>query len=115
MTIAFDFDDTITSDHRTMLKVMRLFRKAGHTVIVATLRHEHERAFVDRLLKEEFPVVFCGRQIKAPECRAQGYQVDVWVDDMPEYCRRALLERPDPAPLPETADSPKPVALVLDL
>lgn len=91
MTIAFDFDDTITADPRTMIAAMRLFREAGHTVIVATLRHSGESDAVDRLLKGEFPIVYCSRRIKHQECVRAGYVVNIWVDDMPEFCRDALL------------------------
>lgn len=92
MTIAFDFDGTITADPPTMIAAMRSFRAAGWTVIVATLRGAHERNdAVDRLLGTEFPVVYCNRKTKNTACRAAGHLVNVWVDDMPEMCRPAVL------------------------
>lgn len=91
MTIAFDFDHTITADPKAMLSAMRLFKEAGHTVIVATLRHNSEYEAVDRIIRGDFPVVYCCRKIKAPMCAQAGYSVDVWVDDMPEFCRETLL------------------------
>jgi hypothetical protein len=91
VTIAFDFDHTITADPATMLAAMHLFKQAGHTVIVATLRHNSEYEAVDRIIRGGFPVVYCCRNIKAPMCHQAGYSVDVWVDDMPEFCRETLL------------------------
>lgn len=91
MTIAFDFDHTITADPAAMIAAMRLFRNAGHVVIVATLRDRWETDAVDRLLKDEFPVVYTGRKTKNPECQKAGYTVNVWVDDMPEFCRDTVL------------------------
>ncbi len=92
MTIAFDFDGTITADSPTMIAAMRHFRAAGWTVIVATLRGFEERNdAVDRLLGTEFPIVYCNRRTKNTVCRAAGFNVNVWVDDMPEFCRPTVL------------------------
>jgi hypothetical protein len=92
VTIAFDFDGTITADPATMIAAMRLFRDAGWTVIVATLRGEHERNdAVQRLLAGEFPVVYSNCKVKQSACRAAGYTVNVWVDDTPQLCCETLL------------------------
>lgn len=91
MTIAFDFDNTITAAPREMIAAMRLFREAGHTVLCATLRRESEYETVDRVLRGEFPVVYCDRKTKYDVCLERGFRVDVWVDDMPEFCRNARL------------------------
>lgn len=91
MVIAFDFDNTITAAPKEMIASMRLFREAGHTVICATLRKHSEYEAVDRVLKGEFPVVYCDRRIKYGECLKKGFRVDVWVDDMPEFCRNTKM------------------------
>lgn len=91
MTIAFDFDRTITADPRTMLAAMELFRSAGHTVLVATLRWPYESEAVERLTRGLYPVVYCSHKTKHPECLRAGFAVDVWVDDMPEFCRESLV------------------------
>lgn len=91
MVIAFDFDNTITAAPREMIASMRLFREAGHTVLCATLRRESEYESVDRVLRGEFPVVYCDRKTKYGVCLEKGFRVDVWVDDMPEFCRNTKL------------------------
>lgn len=90
MTIAFDFDNTITADPSTMLAAMQVFRDAGHTVLVATLRYPSESDAVDRIIRGLYPVVYCCRNVKHPTCVAAGFKVDVWVDDMPENCREVI-------------------------
>jgi hypothetical protein len=94
MTIAFDYDGTLTADPRTMIAAMRLFEAAGHTVIIATMRHENSAYSVLRGLGRDYrpPIVYCyGHKDKATACARAGYAVDVWVDDTPEFCREGLI------------------------
>ncbi len=96
MTIAFDFDNTITLAYAFFGGMMKLALKMGHTVIICTLRGVHERKeVVDFLyvhsLTDAVPVVYCNREIpKAKVCARHGYAVDVWIDDSPEHCREIL-------------------------
>lgn len=43
------------------------------------------------MLRGEFPVVYCDRKTKYGACLQKGFRVDVWVDDMPEFCRDTII------------------------
>lgn len=69
---------------KTFNKVIKLFQDAGHTVICVTGRDggamgDPVRASIGQLV----PVVFAGPEWKKIAAKNQGYDVDVWVDDIP--------------------------------
>lgn len=91
MTVAFDFDDTITADPAGMIAMMRYLRYCrGHTVIVATLRAPWHNGEVDSILGDEFTVIYCAMREKDGVCRAAGYNVDIWIDDDPGCCKASV-------------------------
>lgn len=88
MIIAFDYDGTWTRAPETFRQVVALFQAAGHTCILVTGRmQEHGygnevRAAIGDLM----PVIFAKHgEWKRDAARAAGYEVDVWIDDRPEY------------------------------
>lgn len=85
MIIAIDYDMTYTADPETFEKVIALFKAAGHTVICVTGRSDDGvmdvpvRNSIGKLV----PVVFAGKEWKATAAKKQGYNVSIWIDDMP--------------------------------
>ncbi len=84
MIIAIDYDNTYTADPETWNKVIKLFQDAGHTVICVTGRDggamgDPVRASIGQLV----PCVFAGPEWKKVAAKNQGYNVDVWCDDVP--------------------------------
>ncbi len=85
MIVAIDYDNTYTADPETFEKVIALFLAAGHTVICVTGRSNDGvmdipvRNSIGKLV----PVIFAGPEWKADAARKMGYEVNVWVDDIP--------------------------------
>lgn len=85
MIIAIDYDYTFTADPDTFTKIIDLFQKAGHTVICVTGRSDDGvmdipvRNSIGKLI----PVIFAGKEWKAEAAKKRGYNVNIWIDDMP--------------------------------
>lgn len=92
MTISLDFDDTFTADPKLWTAFVRQAHARGHTVLLVTNRPALFRAEVDAAVAG-LPfreVIFAGRTPKRLAARRRGYEVHVWVDDLPhtvEYGR----------------------------
>lgn len=84
MIIALDFDETYTADPVLFTQFAALARKAGHTVIVATMRYEHEGDEVSKELGW-LPIHFTGRKAKRQFLASKGIHPDVWIDDNPAW------------------------------
>ena len=95
LTIAFDYDDTITAAPVVMADWMRTARLAGHRVIVVTLRRENEEnhaeinAWLIENDLEPVPIFMTSGRSKLDHMKHQReigrvqWRVDVWVDDSP--------------------------------
>jgi len=86
MNIAFDYDDTITSDPRTFENAMEMFDRAGWYVYVVSGRlHVAGRALA---YLKDLPFirgVYTTDYINKREfMEDKGIEIDVWVDDTPE-------------------------------
>lgn len=84
MIIAVDYDGTYAADPNTFNKIIKLFQEAGHTVICVTGRSggamgDIVRATIGQLV----PCVFAGGDWKSDAAKKAGYNVSVWIDDMP--------------------------------
>ena len=89
MNIALDYDGTYTADPTFWNKFIRLARRAGHRVIIATSRMKHgvlesEQPIARDLNVGVDAVVFCNHNLKDEVCRKHGWTIDVWIDDRPE-------------------------------
>lgn len=90
MTVGLDYDMTITLDPELWREWVELLRAKGHVLVIVTGRVA-QPPFCDPV--EEFarsfnppvPIVFAGLMWKKQAALAQGFKVDVWIDDLPEY------------------------------
>lgn len=87
MTIAIDYDNTYTLDPDLFRDMAQRFLRRGHHVIVVTGRSGDEPwgGEVRASIRDLCPIVFAGLSWKREAAIAEGYIVDVWIDDMPEY------------------------------
>ncbi len=89
MTIAIDYDKTWTADPDLWNTFTKLAKSRGHQVIIAT-----SRVAPDADGNPEFktlPVLFCGKEFKEVFCREAGYEVDIWIDDMPGTIQQVVV------------------------
>lgn len=98
-TIALDFDCTFTSDIEFWRLFVRLCAKRGHSVVLVTARHDtpENHALVGDVigaptLQLLSGLVFTSRGPKRTHAAARGYNIDIWIDDLPEFVGSASLE-----------------------
>lgn len=86
MIIAIDYDNTYTVDPEFWNKFILEAEEAGHKVICVTGRDNLEdwARSVNESIGKLCPVVFAGSRWKREAALAQGWKVNVWIDDMPE-------------------------------
>ena len=87
MIIAIDFDNTFTADPEAWREVILMMQARGHRFVCVTGRsNEGEWAEqVNKALDGLIPVVFAGHQWKREAAKKAGFDVSIWIDDMPEY------------------------------
>lgn len=92
-TIAIDFDGTFTADPAAWMAVIDVLKTGGHTVICATARDETEssKTEITEALSSMVVVVFCGDRAKDEVTTANGFAVDIWIDDNPERCKKPFI------------------------
>jgi len=98
-TIGLDFDCTFTSDIEFWRLFVQLCVKRGHQVVLVTARHDtpENHALVRDViggptLLQLAGVVFTSRGPKRPHATERGFQIDIWIDDLPEFVGNASLE-----------------------
>lgn len=82
MLIALDFDGTYTEDPRLWDDFVAYARKRGHEVHLVTMRAHSEAV---RLGCEVDAIHYTDRKSKRQYMQARGLNVQVWIDDMPEF------------------------------
>ena len=85
MKIALDYDDTYTQDPELWLRFVKDALERNHDVRVVTMRFPFEGIGMDPRLLELVPVIFTERCAKKRVCFLQGFVVDVWIDDRPDF------------------------------
>lgn len=81
MLIAIDYDDTFTRDPYFWRCVMAQGRQRGHTFVCVTMRYEPPDPMREPWIPCE--VVCTAGELKDLCARRAGFNVDVWIDDMP--------------------------------
>jgi hypothetical protein len=90
-TIAIDFDRTFTSDVDFWRGVVELAVKRGHRVLCVTARTdsvksraEIARVFGPYIFSQLTCCIFCNHSPKRAAALSYGYNIDIWIDDLPE-------------------------------
>ena len=86
MIIAIDYDNTYTADPEGWEAFIDLMESRGHKVICVTGRDDG--FFGDPVRKsigKKIPVVFAGSAWKIDAAKKSGWDVNVWIDDSPQY------------------------------
>lgn len=86
LTVAIDYDDTFTADVRTWSNVIKLLQCAGHRVVCVTARQgsDGNRCEVTGAMPDGVAVLFAYGWQKREFARANGIEVHIWIDDLPE-------------------------------
>lgn len=98
MIIALDYDGTFTQDPELWLKLIPLFRAAGHEVFCCTMRTPAEVSGMDSKLLSVVQVIPTSRAGKAEFLKKMGIIVDVWIDDSPMFILADAADRPAKRP-----------------
>lgn len=97
LTIAIDFDGTFIADPVLWRMFIEQAHGRGHRCVCVTGRSDEGELTgeVRRAINGLVPVVFAGPNWKRDAARAAGFEVNVWIDDNPEYVAcQALISDP---------------------
>jgi len=85
MQIAIDWDKTYTSDPQLWASIIKMMMDRGHNPVIVTRRTQADP------VRAPFgvPVLYVGNNLKEPAAIRAGYNIKIWVDDQPQYIRRA--------------------------
>jgi hypothetical protein len=83
--ISLDYDATFTVDPELWLNFVKNAKTRGHEVIVVTMRSAIEAKFIDPRLSEQVQIIATDRKQKRKFARTHGKNVDIWIDDCPEF------------------------------
>lgn len=84
LTIALDYDGTVTTDPDLWTDFLRRASARNHRVAIVTMRSPDEP--VDNpLIALAWRVIYTSRQAKQAFVRSRGIRVDIWIDDQPHY------------------------------
>lgn len=84
LTIAIDWDGTYNADPDLFKDIIELIKLKGHKVVIVTGRSECTGQEIKNEMINVAPVVFAGDNWKKNAAIAMGYEIDVWIDDLPE-------------------------------
>ena len=86
LLFCLDFDETFTADPDLWLGFIQLAKSRGHSVICATMRHEHEGQEIKDILGGVCEkIIFTGRKAKMQHVQEQGFYPSIWIDDSPHW------------------------------
>lgn len=84
ITVSLDYDGTFTLAPDMWINFIK--NAPPHVKIYCiTMRWEGEADSMDPRLKDLVPIIFTARQAKREYAKAQGIDVDIWIDDCPEF------------------------------
>jgi hypothetical protein len=79
MRLSLDYDNTFTRDPAMWTRFVEDAVKRGHDVVCVTMRRPEEA------IEMPCPVIYTSRAAKQPFCVEHGHQIDVWIDDAPNW------------------------------
>lgn len=83
LLIGLDYDDTYTADPMLWSQFVGDARRRGHTVICVTARREKPDFTREPPLPPDMPIVCAGPVWKKHAAAKAGFNVDIWIDDIP--------------------------------
>lgn len=95
MIIALDYDGTYTADPELWDGFIRAARKRMHEVHIVTMRHYGETVVLGEPVNR---VHYTDRKAKRPFMEALGLQVQIWIDDRPDFIENDAAPRRAPGP-----------------
>lgn len=84
LTFGIDYDGTYNADPDLFKDIIKLIKSKGHKVVIVTGRSECTGQEIKNEMINVAPIVFAGDTWKKNAALAMGYEIDVWVDDLPE-------------------------------
>lgn len=95
MNISLDYDLTYTLDPESWNKFIDLMTDAGHKVYCFTLRYPSEMTLVYHSIGEKIEpknCIPCSRESKYEKAKTLDINIDVWIDDNPQYVYENIPE-----------------------
>jgi hypothetical protein len=86
VNLSIDYDDTYTRDPEFWDTFIKDASLRGHTVYCVTMRYPSEAEEVFSSIGKLCTVVCTGRKAKRMFMYFQKIQIDVWIDDRPDFC-----------------------------
>ena len=85
--IGVDFDHTYLADPETFEKLVDLFHESGHKCVLVTKRRDEGDwgKEVKKMVGHKMPIVFAGPDYKKDVAEEEGFHIDIWIDDSPEF------------------------------
>ena len=91
-TIGLDYDDTYTTDPHAWFAAMSKLKENGFTIVGATFRSQDEVINDHTYYELCDAVVFCAGQPKDQTARSFGYNINIWIDDHPDWIHSSWIE-----------------------
>ena len=85
MNIALDFDDTYTRDPIMWGKFIEMAKERGHDIRIVTFRKRTMTHPALDYMSQMIPVIYTEYIQKRKYTNDIGWNVDIWIDDSPEY------------------------------
>ena len=86
MIIAMDYDDTWTVDPSGWYRALKILKDRGHKIYGVTMRYPHEASGMQSLYDEICDeLIFTSRKAKRLFLFKKGIDIDVWIDDSPDW------------------------------
>jgi hypothetical protein len=101
MTISIDYDRTFAADPKVWGEFAKQASAAGNRVVMISRRPDTEEnktevdGVVGEYSKAFTDILLVGDQMKDEAAKAAGIDVDVWVDDSPQFIRSESRATPD--------------------
>jgi hypothetical protein len=90
MKFGIDFDCCYRADPEAVGELVDVLHKHGHECYLITKRSDEDEWAVEEVKKTvdgQMPLIFCGDKYKDDVAQSYDLDIDVWLDDHPEFIR----------------------------
>ena len=84
LTIALDYDGTVTADPDLWKIFLKQAKSRRHRVAIVTMRYPEE-PIPDSIAAMAWRVIYTSRRAKESYLSSRGVHIDIWIDDDPNY------------------------------